>query len=267
MRLLKSSFDVLRRRLRGHHLVTPRFARPADVVNWLCAVQAQDYLGSLWGIGLRTASGTESDVERAIADRTIVRSWPMRGTLHFVAADDIRWMLHLLTPRIALRGAARRRQLDLDTPALVRSRNRLEKALSGGNALTRPQAYRVLEEAGIATADQRGLHILLELGMQGVLCFGPRAGRQPTFVLLDEWVPTSRSLDRDDALGELARRYFTSHGPATVWLQSMSACPAASLPSMPAPASMRIASPNDRPSSAARRSMASNCARVRLSRS
>ena len=204
MRLLKSPFDVLRRRLRGHHLVPPRFARPAEVVHWLCGVQAQVIFGSLWGIGLRTANGTESDVERAIAERTIVRSWPMRGTLHFVAADDIRWMLQLLTPRIASRGAARRRQLDLDSLTLVRSRNRLEKALSGGNALTRPQAYRALKEAGIATAEQRGLHILLELGMQGILCFGPRMGRQPSFVLLDEWIPASRAIDHDEALGELA---------------------------------------------------------------
>jgi hypothetical protein len=210
-----AAFDIVRQRLRSQRAVAPKFGRPAEVVAWLCAVQAQDYRGSLWGIGLRTAGATEPDVERAIEDRTIVRTWPMRGTLHFVAADDVRWMLRLLTPRIALRSAGRNRQLTLDAAIFAQSRACLEKALSGGRALTRPETYRVLEQAGITTHDQRGIHILMHLAMQGVLCLGARQGRQPTFVLLDDWIPSSRILERDEALGELARRYFTSHGPAT----------------------------------------------------
>ncbi len=211
-----AAFDVVRRRLWGQRTVAPKLERPADVVKWLGAVQAQDYLGSLWGIGLRTAGAIEPDVERAIADRSIVRTWPMRGTLHFVAAEDIRWMLQLLTPRVVARSAGRNRQLCLDTAALAKSRACLEKALAGGRVLTRPEVYRVLERSRIRTTDQRGIHILGQLAMQGVLCFGPRSGRQPTFALLDEWIPKSRILERDEALGELARRYFTGHGPATV---------------------------------------------------
>lgn len=180
----------------------------------LGAVQAQDYRGSLWGIGLRTARATEGDVERAIAERSIVRSWPLRGTLHFVASKDIRWMLHLLAPRILARCRARHRQLELDEATFAKSRQQLEKALEGGRSLTRPEAYALLEQAEIATAEQRGIHVLSALAMQGILCFGARRGRQSTFVLLDEWIPKSRALDRDEALGELARRYFRSHGPA-----------------------------------------------------
>jgi hypothetical protein len=140
----------------------------------------------------------------------------MRGTLHFVASPDVRWMLRLLAPRVLARSRGRHRQLELDDATFAKSRARLERALEGGRALTRPDAYALLERAGIATAEQRGVHVLAVLAMQGVLCFGERRGRQPTFVLLDEWIPKSRELDRDEALGELARRYFTSHGPATL---------------------------------------------------
>jgi hypothetical protein len=211
-----AAFDVVRRRLDSQQAAKPTFDRPAEVVKWLCAVQAQDYLGSLWGIGLRTANAVASEVERAISERAIVRTWPMRGTLHFVASQDVRWMLRLLAPRIMQRTKGRHRQLELDAIAFKKSRATIEKALAGGRSLSRPEIYRVLEKSGITTTGQRGIHILLHLAMQGVVCLGARSERQPTFALLDEWIPTSRVLERDEALGELCRRYFTSHGPATV---------------------------------------------------
>jgi hypothetical protein len=207
--------DIVHERLANQRLLGPRPARPEEVVAHLGAVQAQDYRGGLWGIGLRTRDATEAEVERAIEKRAIVRTWPMRGTLHFVAAGDARWMVTLLAPRVVVRARGRHRQLELDEATFSKSRARLERALEGGRALTRPEAYDVLERAGVRTADQRGIHILGVLAMRGVLCFGARRGRQPTFVLLDEWIPRSRALERDEALGELARRYFTSHGPAT----------------------------------------------------
>jgi len=211
-----AALDVVRQRLRSQGVVATKLERPADVVKWMGAVQAQDYLGSLWGVGLRTTKATEADVERAIEERSIVRTWPMRGTLHFVAAEDARWMLRLLAPRIISRTAGRHRQLGLDAATFRKSRSRLEKALAGGRVLSRPELYRVLEGAGVVTTDQRGIHILIQLAMQGILCFGARSGRQPTFALLDEWLPAAPVPDRDDALGELTVRYFTSHGPAAV---------------------------------------------------
>jgi hypothetical protein len=212
---LTSSDDIVQERLRAQHLRTSGL-RPESAVESLGAIQAQDYRGGLWGVGLRAASTTEGEVERALAERAILRTWPMRGTLHFVASADVRWMLRLLTPRVLVRCEGRSRALGLDAATLRKSRARLEAALVGDRALTRAEVYAVLEGAGVATAGGRGLHVLLLLGIQGVLCFGTRRGRQPTFVLLDEWVPRSRALERDAALGELAARYFTSHGPATV---------------------------------------------------
>jgi hypothetical protein len=212
-----TSAKLLRHRLRNQRLAATTFDHPADAVRWLGAVQAQDYLGSLWAIGLRTRAGTEKVVERAIAERTIVRTWPMRGTLHFVAAEDVRWMLQLMTPRVVAASAGRlERDYGLDEKAFGRSGEVAARALEGGRRLTRDALYRTLEDAGIATAAGRGLHITWRLAHDGLICFGPREGKQQTFALLDEWIPGAKRMAREDALAELARRYFTSHGPATV---------------------------------------------------
>ncbi len=209
--------DIAQQRLHNQNIARSPFEKPGDVVRWLGAVQAQDYLGALWAVGLRMRQATESDVEQAIADRAIIRTWPMRGTLHFVAPEDARWMLKLLTPRIVARNKPRLlRQLDLDDATIARGKDVVLNALQGGNRLTRNALYKVLEAAHIPTAGQRGLHISWWLAQEGVICFGARQGKQPTFVLLDEWVPAARSIERDEALAELARRYFTSHGPATL---------------------------------------------------
>jgi hypothetical protein len=207
--------DIARQRLTNQHIATPTLEDPADVVSWLGAVQAQDYLGGLWAVGLRTRDATEGEVERALARRAILRTWPMRGTLHFIAARDARWMLDLLGPRVIAGTAGRRRELELDAAVFRRSRKVVVKALEGGRQVTRSGLYDVLEAAGISTRDGRGLHILMGFALDGLVCFGAREGKQQTFALLGEWAPHARTLARDEALCELARRYFASHGPAT----------------------------------------------------
>ena len=201
-------------RLATQGIANPLFDKPADVVNWLGALQAQDYLGSLWAIGLRMVSATERSIEQAIADRTIVRTWPMRGTLHFVAAPDVRWMLALLTPRFIAQSASRYRQLALDEATFARSKAVFVNALQGGRQLTRNEVYQHHEQAGIATTGQRGYHLLGRAAQDGLICFGAPSGKQQTFTLLDEWIPPTNKLTRDAALAALTRRYFTSHGPA-----------------------------------------------------
>lgn len=205
-----------RLRLGAQGIAAPRATDPAEVVRRLGAVQAQDYPGALWSIGLRTGAATRADVERAIADRTIVRTWPMRGTLHFIPAEDAHWMLELLTPRIVKGAAGRHRQLELDDAAFRRSRTLAGRALQRHGVLTRAALFAALETGGVSTAGQRGIHIVQRLCMERMLCFGPHAEKQPTFVLFDDWIRSSRQLDRDDALRTLAERYFVSHGPATL---------------------------------------------------
>jgi hypothetical protein len=140
----------------------------------------------------------------------------MRGTLHLVAAADARWMISLLAPRVVASAAARLRSMGLDSGVLAKARRALVKALEGGRRLTRQAAYQTLERARIATAGQRGMHLLWRLAHDGLLCFGPREGKQQTFVLLEEWLPNAKDLPREEALPELARRYFRGHGPATL---------------------------------------------------
>lgn len=213
---MADAVDLARQRLRQQAITDPRFAAPADVVRWFGAMQAQDYLGALWAVGLRMQAATEAMVEAAIADRSIVRTWPMRGTLHFVAAEDVRWMQGLLTPRVIARDRARiERDFGLDAATLKCCRRIVGKALAAGTPMTRSALYAALDAGGIASAGQRGLHVTGRLAHEGLLCLGPRAGKQPTFVLLDAWLPATPHKAHDEALAELARRYFGSHGPAT----------------------------------------------------
>jgi hypothetical protein len=225
-----TNLTIAHRRLHNQLITHHPFDNPADVVRWLGAIQAQDYPSGLWAIGLRIANATQSTVEQAITDRTIVRTWPMRGTIHFVPAEDVRWLLELLTPRIVKNAASRFRQLDLDDATFSRSKDLFINVLQGGKQLSRPAMYQVLESAGISAAGQRGNHILFRLAQERLICFASHQGKQPAFALLDEWVPPGKTLSRYQALAELATRYFTSHGPATlqdfIWWSGLPAAPA-----------------------------------------
>src|SRR3954447_26325092 len=172
------SKDIALRRLVNQQIAQPTFGRPSELVAWLGAVQAQDYLGALWAVGLRTPGATEQSIEQALAEKTIVRTWPMRGTIHFVAAADVRWMLELLAPRVVRRTRSRRAELGLDETVIAASADLLASALQGGKQLTRNAIYTLLEQANIKTDASRGLHILGRLAHDQLLCYGARAGKQ-----------------------------------------------------------------------------------------
>jgi hypothetical protein len=173
-------------------------------------------LQALWAIGLRLKSATVADIEQAILDGRILRTWPMRGTLHFVPPEDTKWMLKLSASRVLAKDGRRLSQLRLDEKIMERCKEIFYDALNGNKRLTRPDMMKLLEEAGISIENQRGYHILWYVSQSGLICLGPMQDRQQTFVLLDEWVPGSRDLPREESLLELARRYFASHGPTTV---------------------------------------------------
>jgi hypothetical protein len=190
---------------------------PADVVRWMGAIQAQDYLACLWAVGLRTRGGTEAAVEKALAERTIVRSHFMRNTVHLVPPEDLRWMMRLVAPRIRMiiDNISRAGKLGLDESVFAKSNEVIGNALAGGRQLTRPQLAKALEEAGIRT-DGRLTLITQRAQTDGIVCHGLRRGAGYGLALLEEWLPPGRDLDGDEALAEFARRYFRSHGPATV---------------------------------------------------
>jgi hypothetical protein len=209
---------LLARRLARQWLAHQDQARdPAAVVEHFGAVQAQEYGQALWALGLRCAGATAATIEAAIDGGAILRTWPMRGTIHLVPARDARWMLELLAGRRIQAMAGVYAKIGLTPAVLERAAEVVTAALSGGQHLRRPDLYALLTEAGLDCSASphggRGGHILGYLSMTGLICFGPRAGAQPTFALLDEWAPSSRP--PDDPPAELAIRYFTSHGPAT----------------------------------------------------
>jgi hypothetical protein len=209
--------DILGYRLSHQQITQARFTNPADVVRWLGVVQAQDYLNALWAVGLRMRHAVETVVEQALTDRSIIRTWPLRGTLHFVAAEDARWMLALSKPRIVSKSAKRlKKEAGLDDKVFAKSEKVLIRALEGKKQLSREALYDRLNAAKISTADQRGLHILWRHAQDGLICFGCRDGKQQTFALLDEWIPLTKKLSHDEAIFKLAHRYFISHGPATL---------------------------------------------------
>lgn len=208
--------DIAHQRLFNQRIEGEKFEKPEEVVRWLGAIQAQDYTQSLWAIGLRLKSATVADIEQAISDGKILRTWPMRGTIHFVPAEDAKWMLELSASRMLARDGRRLAQLGLDEAVMERCGELFYDALKGGRRLSRPGMMKLLEEADISIKNQRGYHILWYASQSGLICLGPMQDKQQTFVLLNEWVPEPRELTREEALVELARRYFASHGPATV---------------------------------------------------
>jgi len=202
-------------RLAAQGIDSPAFDTPVEVARHLLAMQAQDFGGAKWAIGLRTRNATDADVEKAIENREIVRSWPMRGTLHITAAEDLGWMLGLTGERIVQSAAGRHRQLGLDSEAFALAARIATTELETHGVLARTALLAAFDAAGLSTEGQRGAHILLYLCATRLLVFGPVQGKQHSFVLLDDWVRTRRDLDGDEALAEFARRYFVSHGPAS----------------------------------------------------
>ncbi len=192
--------------------------RPADaagVVTWLGAMQAQDLASGLWSFGVRLPAYTVSDVTAALERREALRTWPMRGTVHFVPSRDARWMLDLMGRRVLVGAAKRHELLGLGRPVVDRAVEVLGAALAGGGRLTRSQCMAVLAEKGIETAGQFGYYLLWYASQRGVLCIAPNIGTEQSFVLLDEWVPDPHRPERDEALATIAVRYFRGHGPTT----------------------------------------------------
>ena len=181
----------------------------------LGAVQSQDYGGAKWAIGMRVPGLSDADVDREFDRGAILRTHVMRPTWHFVAPRDIRWLLALTAPRVQAMNGPYYRRAGLDAAVLKRSRRVLLRALANGTHLTRDELAGRLDAAGLKLRGNPLAFVMMHAELEGVVCSGPRQGRQFTYALLDERAPAARPLDRDEALAKLVLRYFTSHGPAT----------------------------------------------------
>lgn len=206
--------DVRRLRLRNHWLSPRPDATAEQVVTHLGALQSQELWSGEWSIGSRSTSVDAAAVHQATVGREILRTWPMRGTIHFVPAVDAGWMLEL-GRTTAFRGVERRRDhLGLSEADALRAIDVLRDALAHGEPVTRTECTRILDEAGLMADRSYAYHLLWFASQHGATCIGPQAGKEQTFVALPAWVEDQREMSRDDALGELAFRYFDSHGPA-----------------------------------------------------
>jgi len=187
----------------------------AEIVSWFGAMQAQDVNSVLWSLGARLPGWTIDDVNAELEKREVLRTWPMRGTVHLVPSEDAHWMLELMGSRQLAGAEKRRAQLGLDQQTAERAVDLLGFALAGGKRLTRSECLATLSEGGIEVSGQRGYHLLWYASQRGVSAIAPHVGKEQTFVLLDDWVEAPRRPSREEALGLIALRYFRSHGPAT----------------------------------------------------
>jgi hypothetical protein len=204
-------------RLRSQGLVAPARSSPADVVAWMGAVQAQEYGPSRWGLAQRMVPGTQdAALVRAVEEGAILRTHVLRPTWHYVAQDDIRWMLELTAPHVRRSMAAYMRQLGIDAAMLRRGLATIEKSLGGGRCLTRPELGERLARVRLPLKGTALALLVMDAELEGLICSGPYRGKKLTYGLVSERAPRATAKTREEGLGELARRFFRSHGPATV---------------------------------------------------
>jgi hypothetical protein len=203
-------------RLQNQHVSHSWFTSPVEMVQWLGAVQAQDYEMAKWAIGLRLPDMDTDLIEKAIDEANIIRTHILRPTWHLIAAQDIYWMLELTAPHVNRLLGTMNRKLELDDKVFKRSNAIIEESLTQHKNLTREELMTKLREKGINTNDLRASHLMMKAELEGIVCNGSRKGKQITYALLSERVPDKKMLNREEGLAELAKRYFTSHGPATL---------------------------------------------------
>jgi hypothetical protein len=208
--------EIIKLRLLNQQLTGTKFAKPQELVSWMGAIQSQDYGMAKWAIGLRLPGSDDTMVEKAFNEGKILRTHVLRPTWHFVTPHDIRWMLDLTAPRILLSLTHNDRHLSLDKKVLKKTNDVLAKALEGGKQLTRDEVRSVLQRAKIDTSELRFIHLLEHAELDRVICSGPRKENQFTYTLFDERA-SAKTMERDEALAELTKRFFTSRGPATIY--------------------------------------------------
>jgi hypothetical protein len=207
--------EIARARLRNQRLVGEQLDTPADIVRWLGAVQSQDFPAAKWALGLRLKDVDEAAIDHAFNEGAILRTHVLRPTWHFVMPEDIRWLLKLTGPRIIAASGGQYRRKGLDGPIFTRSNRTLVRALEGGKALTRTALVAALKDANIQADNLGYMLLMMRAELDGLICSGPRRGKQFTYMLLDERAPAIDHFNRDQALRELGARYFASRGPAT----------------------------------------------------
>jgi len=214
---MNKTSNIVAERLHNQKLSSTEFEKPAEVVRWMGAVQAQEFHAAKWALALRMRAATTAGIQEAFDRGEILRTHVMRPTWHFVTPEDIRWLLELTAPRVNVMSGSGYRRFEIDEAVCKKVRRVFTKALQGGKHLTRAELKAALNRAGIdANNSIRMGHILLRAELDRLVCSGPMRGKQFTYALFEERVPAATPIDPDEALARLTLRYFMSHGPATL---------------------------------------------------
>lgn len=218
--------EIVKFRLTNQQIRATQHKTPKEIVGFMGAMQAQDYAMAKWALGIRLPNSKESDIQAAIDKGEIIRTHVLRPTWHFISAEDVHWMLELTAQNIKTISKSRNRELGLTPELFKKSNSIIEKALSGGDHLTRDELMVLLEKAKINTSEYRSGHFMLEAELDGIVCSGAMKNNKQTYALLNERVPKAISLSKEEALVKLAYKYFLSHGPATlkdfIWWSGLS---------------------------------------------
>lgn len=208
--------DILEQRLQRQHFTRQPNKTAAEVVASLVAVQSQEYAGAKWALGLRLSEATDESIDAAFNAGEILRTHVLRPTWHFVAPQDIRSLLQLTAPHIHALSDYYYRQKQLDKKVFAQCHTIIEKALRDNNYLIREELKEEFDKKGITTDTLRLAYIMMQAELEGLICSGPRKGKQFTYALMDERVPAFKPLQREEILEQVTRRYFEGHGPATM---------------------------------------------------
>lgn len=208
--------EIVQQRLARQSITQPQDATPAQIVARLGAMQAQEYASAGWAVGLRINGATATQIEAAVAQQQIVRTWPLRGTLHFVAREDLDWLLRLTAPGMIAGNARRYQELELDAATLRRGVDLIVQTLGDGIPRARAPLMAALNAAGIHTDGQRAAYLLQRAALEGLICRGANDGSSAPYCLVTPAAAPPKIFSEDEALAELAWRYFAGHGPATL---------------------------------------------------
>jgi hypothetical protein len=211
-----STKEIIHRRLANQQISKSNFSSPGEIVRWFGAMQSQDWNMAKWALGLRLPGSIERDIERAFNEGNILRTHVLRPTWHFLHPNDIKWILKLSAPRVHMANGLYYRKFDIE-PSLIKKTNAiLGKILRDKNFLTREELNIEFLRGKIKTDRMRLVYIIMHAELEGLICSGPRRGKQFTYALVEERAPQAKVMSKQESLHELASRYFTSRGPATV---------------------------------------------------
>lgn len=205
-------------RLLGQQLVCPQFSTPHDVVSWMGAMQAQDYKAMRWAVEMRTKRPSVKAFEKAFNEGSIIRTHLLRSTWQLVASDDYRWMIDLCSgkARSSIRGWMKQQGLSISEAEERRFQDFLCRTLKGRGSLNREAMEAIVKESTFAAELPRLKYQMVLAEVSGIVCSGDLTERDRTYILTEDKIPPQVSLTREEALAELAHRYFRSHSPATL---------------------------------------------------